>query len=160
MLTKTKQLCVDLDSLLTRLKAAMLESTKKKAAEEALKVFTDIQLWGPSLSFHHSFFFFFSIIFLFCFCFFFDKMNRSLVCLKKTCVRYMGDGPKGASKAGNWMTLMSIVGSLTKPELTDEVCWRAASFCLMSSFLFFFFLRSLFHLWGFFYTFIYFSALT
>ena len=44
MLTKTKQLCVDRDSLLTRLKAAMLESTKKKAAEEALKVFTDIQL--------------------------------------------------------------------------------------------------------------------
>jgi hypothetical protein len=34
---------------------------------------------------------------------------------------YMGDGPKGASKAGNWVTLMAVLNGASKPDLVDEI---------------------------------------
>ena len=34
---------------------------------------------------------------------------------------YMGDGPRGATKAGNWATLMAILHTASQPGLGDEI---------------------------------------
>jgi hypothetical protein len=34
---------------------------------------------------------------------------------------YMGDGPKGAGKQGNWVTLMAVLNACSKPDLVDEL---------------------------------------
>jgi len=49
------------------------------------------------------------------------KLNAEALKVFADIQLYMGDGPKGASKAGNWITLMAVLNSASKHDLVDEV---------------------------------------
>ena len=59
--------------------------------------------------------------FFFYVCYLLGKPSQDAVKVYGEIQSYMGDGPRGSAKAGNWGVLMRVLHSASQPALSDEV---------------------------------------